>query len=521
MAKKFLTNINLAGNQLLNAAIQPSASAPSALSAGQLYYNTNDGIFYFSTGTGTGNWEPVGVQYIKSVSGNLSVDGNGLLSLDEAGLAGDLASGSNYITYSGSTLNLNLSSLETQLTNDGFASQSDISSAISAASSNYDAAGAASSAQSAAQSYADSLASNYDAAGAASSALSTAQSYADSLASNYDPAGAASSAISALNIGLNSSGDVVTTDGTQDLYNKTLDSVIVKGDAYFQSGGGAGGTNNYISVDNSTGTLTLNSGYPLTLAAADDINLNPSTGYNVKINGVNVATINDIQASKAGLSVKDSVKFLSTDNVLTVGNYGFNSDISSVVVGDRVLFINQTNASDNGIYTVTENQGSEGAVTRAADQNTPKEGDFVFVEEGEYAAQGWVAQADLTWAQFASAGEYTFNGGLQISGTTVSVDYTSLESQLVSDDFAKNADYTTVTRKYSNSITGNSTDSTFAFTHGLNSRDVVVRVYQTSSGADQYNDIEVDVTRTSVNAISISFASAPATGESYAVVVVG
>ena len=497
MAKKFLTNINLAGNQLLNAAIQPSASAPSALSAGQLYYNTNDGIFYFSTGTGTGNWEPVGVQYIKSVSGNLSVDGNGLLSLDEAGLAGDLASGSNYITYSGSTLNLNLSSLETQLTNDGFASQSDISSAISAASS------------------------NYDAAGAASSALSTAQSYADSLASNYDPAGAASSAISALNIGLNSSGDVVTTDGTQDLYNKTLDSVIVKGDAYFQSGGGAGGTNNYISVDNSTGTLTLNSGYPLTLAAADDINLNPSTGYNVKINGVNVATINDIQASKAGLSVKDSVKFLSTDNVLTVGNYGFNSDISSVVVGDRVLFINQTNASDNGIYTVTENQGSEGAVTRAADQNTPKEGDFVFVEEGEYAAQGWVAQADLTWAQFASAGEYTFNGGLQISGTTVSVDYTSLESQLVSDDFAKNADYTTVTRKYSNSITGNSTDSTFAFTHGLNSRDVVVRVYQTSSGADQYNDIEVDVTRTSVNAISISFASAPATGESYAVVVVG
>jgi len=81
MAKTYLTNINLKGNQLLNAAIQPSASAPSALTAGQLYYNTADGIFYFSTGTGTGNWSPVGVQYIKSVGSNLSVDGSGALSI--------------------------------------------------------------------------------------------------------------------------------------------------------------------------------------------------------------------------------------------------------------------------------------------------------------------------------------------------------------------------------------------------------------------------------------------------------
>ena len=34
MAKTYLTNINLKGNQLLNAAIQPSASAPSALTEG-------------------------------------------------------------------------------------------------------------------------------------------------------------------------------------------------------------------------------------------------------------------------------------------------------------------------------------------------------------------------------------------------------------------------------------------------------------------------------------------------------
>ena len=73
MAKTFLTNINLKGNQLLNAVIHSASSAPSALAAGQLYYNTGDSTFYYSTGTGTNNWAPVGVQYISSVGSNLSV----------------------------------------------------------------------------------------------------------------------------------------------------------------------------------------------------------------------------------------------------------------------------------------------------------------------------------------------------------------------------------------------------------------------------------------------------------------
>jgi hypothetical protein len=667
MAKKFLTNINLSGNQLLNAVIHSASTAPSALAAGQLYFNTGNNLFYYSTGTGTGNWEPVGVQYItsvgsnlsvtggeldvdlsaytptsglnaiitgynyitsggqyiqsvgtnlsvdgselkvssdptfntvtanqdgmgenflvgndawigdvnisntmnvkgvedattgyisfgnsntsssikfrigtdsndlilasnndiilnatnghayigtkqmdgsnriatisdinadnyvKSVSGNLSVDGDGNLTINESGLAGDLVSSSNYLTNSGSTINLNLSSLESQLTSNGFASQSDITTAISNA------------------------AGNYDPAGAASSAQSAAESYADGLASNYDAAGTASSAISALNIGQNGSGDVVSTDGTQDLSNKTLDGVTVKGNAYFQSGGGAGGSNNYISVDNSTGTLTINSGYPLTLAAAADINLDPSTGYNVKINGVNVATINDVHAATIGLSVKDSVR-VATNSSITISSANTIIDGVTLADLDRILVKNQGTASENGIYTYSI---STGLLVRAEDQESPKEGDFVFVEEGSNANTGWIVQSDSTWAQFSASGEYTFNGGLQLSGTTVSVDYSSLESQLVSDDFAKNADYSTVTRKYANSITGNSTDSTFSFTHGLNSRDVMVRVYQTSTGADQYADIEVDIKRTSANAVSITFASAPATGETYGVVIIG
>lgn len=51
MAKKFLTNLDLAKNQILNVALQNLASAPSAPVAGQIYFNTVDARIYFWDGT--------------------------------------------------------------------------------------------------------------------------------------------------------------------------------------------------------------------------------------------------------------------------------------------------------------------------------------------------------------------------------------------------------------------------------------------------------------------------------------
>lgn len=51
MAKRFLTNLDLAKNQILNVALQNLASAPSSPVAGQIYFNTTDARIYFWDGT--------------------------------------------------------------------------------------------------------------------------------------------------------------------------------------------------------------------------------------------------------------------------------------------------------------------------------------------------------------------------------------------------------------------------------------------------------------------------------------
>lgn len=60
MAKKFLTDIDLSKNELLNAVMQNLTTAPQDPVMGQLYYNTGDHMMYQYDGS---EWRPVGKVY--------------------------------------------------------------------------------------------------------------------------------------------------------------------------------------------------------------------------------------------------------------------------------------------------------------------------------------------------------------------------------------------------------------------------------------------------------------------------
>jgi hypothetical protein len=141
-----------------------------------------------------------GETLVKSVTGNLSVDNAGQLSINETGLADSLTVDSNFLYDDGQGhIMLDSEGVYDDLIAGGVATTTNISDAIAdevtRADAAYDASGAAGTAEQNAKNYADGLAVNYDAAGSATTAENNAKGYADSLAGNYDPAGAADTAL--------------------------------------------------------------------------------------------------------------------------------------------------------------------------------------------------------------------------------------------------------------------------------------------------------------------------------------
>ena len=88
----------------------------------------------------------------------------------------------------------------------------------------------------------------------------------------------------------------------------------------------------------------------------------------------------------------------------------------------------------------------------------------------------------------------------------LAVDISALETKLVTDSFTKKA----------SASVGNGTNTSFAVVHSLNTEDVLVQVFDNTT----HDTVEVDVVRTDVNTVTVTFASAPASN-AYRVVVIG
>lgn len=229
-----------------------------------------------------------------------------------------------------------------------------------------------------------------------------------------------------------------------------------------------------------------------------------------------------LNAAIEGLAWKDSCRVATQAN-LNLASPGATIDGVTMVSQDRVLVRAQTDAAFSGIYIWN---GASSAMTRSLDASTFDELEqaVTSVEEGtsvgttyrQTAVNGTLGTTTVTWAVFgtsAPAASETTSGTAELA--------TQAETDAGTDDLRivtplKLATWSGRIKKVASNI-GDGTATTYTVTHNLNTRDVIVRLFPNSG---QYDDVEVDVQRTSVNAVALVFATAPASN-AYRVVVVG
>lgn len=235
-------------------------------------------------------------------------------------------------------------------------------------------------------------------------------------------------------------------------------------------------------------------------------------------------TFEQLAAAIEGLRNKDPVE------VKTTGNLDLSSPGTTIASVDmaaapnkRFLATVQTDPTENGIYFWN---GAAVPATRTADASTAEElnNALVPVVAGAAAGTTWRQTALLTdidtdpqtWAQFgvtAVAATESAAGIAEIA-TQGETDTGTDDTRFITP--LKLANYSGRAKRYNN-VFGDGSATQFTFTHNLETRSVVVEVFE---NAGNYPTIEVDVERTSANQVRVTFEAGLAPGNSACGVVI-
>jgi len=189
---------------------------------------------------------------------------------------------------------------------------------------------------------------------------------------------------------------------------------------------GSGDVNIATTIQSSTAPTFAGATY------TGNVNMSGNTITNLAdpVNPQDAATKNYVDASRAGLDVKVSVRAATTANITLSGLQTI--DGVSLNAGDRVLVMAQTDATTNGIYVAAAGTWSRSSDANSNTNVTP--GLFTFVEEGTLNHdQGFVLVTDgainlgttaINFTQFSGVGEIITGPGLSKNGNTLDINAT-------------------------------------------------------------------------------------------------
>ena len=229
-----------------------------------------------------------------------------------------------------------------------------------------------------------------------------------------------------------------------------------------------------------------------------------------------------VDSAVEGLAWKDSAR-VGTQSNINLSSPGATIDGITMASQDRVLVRNQSTQSQNGIYVWNS---AATALTRSLDASTFAELEqaIITVEEGTDAGTTWrqtqingvIDTDNVIFSSFAAAAPAASEttAGIAEIATQAEVDAGTDDARIITP--LKLATWSGRIRKYAASF-GDGSATSYVITHNFNTRDVTVVVFPNSG---TYDNVEVDVGRTSVNEVTLVFATAPASN-AYRVVVIG
>jgi hypothetical protein len=443
---RYLSNINLTGNQLQNALLHPTGTEPTALGAGQVYFNTGNSNLYVYDGS---SWINVSGDISEVVAGS--------------GLTGGGASGS-------VTLNIGQG--------DGIT----VSSA--------------------------------------------------SIAVNAEPSQFSfASGVLTISTGAIGADELTNTGVTAGSYGdgSNYPTFTVDADGRITAASSVAISTSF-NIAGDTGTDTVNTGETLTFSGTTGEIVTTVTNNEVTIGLPNDVTIGNNLVVSGNLTVSGTVTTINTetvnlaDNIITLNsnatgsatqnggieiNRGDDTDVSFIwnETSDRWTFTNDGSTFYNipipSEYNNFSFSVSDGSVT----QEVANAGTITFAQGGGLTVA--VSGDDTVTYTHADTSSVTdiSQSGLNII-QDIGFDTYGHVTSASATDITSDVDGRITAREYAVSI-GDGTTTAYTVTHNLNTRDVIVQLFDNSS----YDTVYADVERTTVNTLTVTFATAPTSND--------